>query len=796
MKIKNISTSQFAGIKDKSIRFEDGLNIVYGENESGKSTLLNLLSAALFKEAKLDRRKDAAFVESYFPSAVKGGIAGDFIDGKVTFETADGQFTVSKEWGAEPSVRLSTPQTTVRAQSTVNELLKQQLVYGEGVYAGMLFSPRKDNEFALRTILNDFADKKDKDNSIRQELAATITMAFAESDSVSIDTIENAIEQKIDALSRRWDVTTDMPVRKSGGGRYLNGVGAVLNAYYNLEDSRAVLNEIQARKKTAEEASAAYKEAEAQLKDVENDCTEFEQFYNRLATQAERKNSIELQNKMLAEYKTVLKNWPVYLEETEKAAKLSDEMNKRRIADMYTKAKVYKEQADAYRKSIDGKPCPAAEEIRQVTECSRKITQLENRLCGINLNAIVRMMAGHTVQIVSVLTGEEIALTDGNAAITEAVRIIVPGVMEMELSPADVNVADVENSITANRDIINGIFAKYTVESVEQMEAVRNEILEIQNQLEKTQANMDALLGTISFDRLEAAFESITGEIRQASDIQADIRELCGPQTPDRFISSREAFTDSYAEKYTSIGELKGICFDITQKLAELTDSIDKLDNIPEKYQDISSPDDYLQDLRDVRGDMQVRKQDALIRKTNAVAALENYESNLTEDPYAAVTKAETAFEEQKALLNHWLHIRQVFTQQKASLTNNPMEGLADSFMSYLDIITEGKITSEFPDGDKLNMNIYSSDRLMSYSKLSEGTKDTVALAFRLAVLDHLFPDGGGVIVLDDPFTDMDTARTHQACKLLQQCATRHQIIFLTCREEYNDLLQGNIIEM
>ena len=63
-----------------------------------------------------------------------------------------------------------------------------------------------------------------------------------------------------------------------------------------------------------------------------------------------------------------------------------------------------------------------------------------------------------------------------------------------------------------------------------------------------------------------------------------------------------------------------------------------------------------------------------------------------------------------------------------------------------------------------------------------------------LAVLDHLFPEGGGVIVFDDPFTDMDSDRTAQSCELIKECAKKHQVIFLTCREEYVEMLSGNKI--
>lgn len=124
------------------------------------------------------------------------------------------------------------------------------------------------------------------------------------------------------------------------------------------------------------------------------------------------------------------------------------------------------------------------------------------------------------------------------------------------------------------------------------------------------------------------------------------------------------------------------------------------------------------------------------------------------------------------------------------------MEDITKHFACYLGLISGGKVFPEFPQTDKLDMNIYSGDRLVNYRRLSEGTKETVYLAFRLAVLDHLFPNGGGVIVLDDPLTDMDEERVEQSCALIRDCAERHQVIFLTCREAYLPQLQGNVIRI
>ena len=55
MKIKKVATEQFAGIRDREVDFDDGINIIYGKNESGKSTLVNLISRTFFQDAKTDR---------------------------------------------------------------------------------------------------------------------------------------------------------------------------------------------------------------------------------------------------------------------------------------------------------------------------------------------------------------------------------------------------------------------------------------------------------------------------------------------------------------------------------------------------------------------------------------------------------------------------------------------------------------------------------------------------------------------------------------------------------------------
>ena len=66
--------------KDKSLEFTDGLNVLLGNNESGKSTLIEGIHAAMFKATKQDRRSvaDKTFYAKFMPLP-----DGDSIDSRL-----------------------------------------------------------------------------------------------------------------------------------------------------------------------------------------------------------------------------------------------------------------------------------------------------------------------------------------------------------------------------------------------------------------------------------------------------------------------------------------------------------------------------------------------------------------------------------------------------------------------------------------------------------------------------------------------------------------------------------------
>lgn len=93
MKIKNVKINNFGKLENKEIEFEDNINLIYGENESGKSTLLKFISSMFYGASKNKNGKNITDYEKYKPWN-----NGEF-SGKIKYELDDGEtFEIFREF--------------------------------------------------------------------------------------------------------------------------------------------------------------------------------------------------------------------------------------------------------------------------------------------------------------------------------------------------------------------------------------------------------------------------------------------------------------------------------------------------------------------------------------------------------------------------------------------------------------------------------------------------------------------------------------------------------------------------
>ncbi len=85
MKILNLKINNFGKLINKEIKLKDGINIIYGENESGKSTLLKFIMGMFYG---LSKNKNGKFISDYERYTPWGG--GEF-SGKISYELDSGE---------------------------------------------------------------------------------------------------------------------------------------------------------------------------------------------------------------------------------------------------------------------------------------------------------------------------------------------------------------------------------------------------------------------------------------------------------------------------------------------------------------------------------------------------------------------------------------------------------------------------------------------------------------------------------------------------------------------------------
>lgn len=792
MNIKTIKTRQFAGIKNKEVELESGLNILVGNNETGKSTLIELIYQMLYRNSKLSKREDKDFFEKYIPSNEKG----DVVDGTLVFTTSEGEYTLNKKWGVVSECELVDLDGNITAnEEKIREIVAAELIYKQGLYDDVVFVSQNNKLNVVEHILN----KLDKKAAVKQDLVSIIAAeGMTSTEGISPEDIEKIIQSKLDALSGHWDFVMDGPEKRRGiENPWAKDVGIILKSYYQLAELEEKLRKGEMVEKAIEADNIKIHEAKKKFEEHSAEKYEYEKYAEILATY---KSGMKLRQEYKIKQEEInrdLISYPELIKSYEKAAELDVLLKAEKIINSYRSIEGMKNKLSEARALVDGKMKVDADDERRLTEAETAIIGLNARLSNLDLAASIKKLGTADIIVKSVATGKNIDISTGNFDINETVEITIPGIMNLIITARGVDVEEIKKQLAEATAGYNAILNKYKVLNIKELRAKKEEYAELLKRFEFINEEYNRLTTGVELSKLELEYNEVKGKEEQFTGLNEKIEELCKSEPITSFIAKQEQKIEIIRDKYgkdDTVNAMKSCLSKVEIEIGKLDSIEDDAANIPEKYLKLTDLDEYKSYLNS-------NIDNANHNIKEAEAALREDERKLgdvaLDDLRIYIADAALELQRHKDEYERWKHILEVLENTREIMAGeSTMPDVKERFARYLSVITEGRIVLQSMD-DNMDINIYSGNNPIKYAILSEGTKDTIALAFRLAILEHLFPEGGGLVVFDDPFTEMDESRTRQACKLVQKFAdTGNQVIFVTCDNKYRQLLSGKLIEI
>jgi len=797
MKINSIRLHPFAGFSDKTFTFADGLNIVHGANEFGKSTLFSAISAVLFIDSKPRKgSEDDKLIQRFMPRQ-----GGSEIRLTLHFE-ADGVSNVlCKSWNVNPKLNKVTLKSAGSdyGDQQAEDRLKDLLRLNRASWENMLFIEQSSIH---ETVVQ-----------LRSELQsmAQIQSFMKDADPFDQSGFLAEVKGQLEQHESRWDNILKRPA----GGRgienpWSNGVGLILKAWYEKEQYRARHHDIlhaetrigelnqQIHSISIEKDSmdAFIRTGEPLLKDVNRSIqiTAEKQVVERegndlksihkvwVSAEAELPRLKQDLAQLLAERLKLQQE----LENARKRA-LADDML-RRNTDVQASVKRMSEQRFALDRMTD-----IPESVLQEASASEKVIRdARLRLEAQQLKATLETTA--PVSITAFIPGKDPQQFDLQPGATETLSSrgsisISYGAVALRVVSGNVDVDQLEQSIQIQEQKIRSICEAYKVEDVDELRTRRSDLVKAREYINTLEGNLKAQLGGRSLEQWNQEVAAL-GEIpatREMNVIQTALNELASRiASTEQEIKAKDQNMAQWVLQFETPDKLLDNVTDLRSKWRQLCDEAAALQPLPEGY---THPNQFIQALqaKQHRRGQLVDQLGNLVEERGTLTGRLDREEFSAEELSEKIQVADLAYEHRLAQAKALRRIVEVHGSLNDETRKDPFEQVGSRIRTLVERLSGGKYGKvEFREN--LQDRIGNDDIQLESDILSKGMKGSLALAVRLAYAEVYLTDMDGFLMLDDPFTELDPERRRHAATVLQEMAGEKQMILFTCHPDHAQL--------
>jgi len=790
MQILQYAAEQFAGVRDQRIDFSPGINVVLGENETGKSTMIAAIFHALTTSSRVNKRTGKEFIARFFPSN-----DGNAIDTKLEFSIDDSVFLLKKIWDKE---NISDSQCILKEKdgavwrgASAEQKLQELLPYGAAAYSNLIFGRQSHEDEILAWCYDFFNNQKNTDiETVRNQ----ITRAFSAAGGISEEKFLAILHTKMEALVNRWDVRRNAPEKDRDIDNPWARRGTILEAYYSYRIAERACQEAE----QVEEKTANLTNRLAQL---EKEKITLETQWEELLSQKGAIQNRDKTQRLLTEAEQSLQtlrrvsaDWSKRLRESEQGKALTamweeyqTRQNKNSLTQKIQRFSALQAEIDELQTSI-AQYTDLPNDKQQAERLFSRLERNQNRLNAAKLQIKIQLQESYVAQI-SDADGTVKTISGSFETVAGFVQLSIPNVGQIQAAPEGIDIEALQQQILQDKTTLQIILDKYQTASVQELSNRMNALQQLTYMARQKETEKQFLLQNETINILQERADAyiVHPDIQLPETLETDIRQFlraAGKPTLESILAVHESTVQSYIDAYGSLSLLKAQ-YDRKQKEAEQYRR--QLANLP----DALSSTDYQYRamlLKKQRENLDQQQQETL-RQLGQIDALETADSPSMQ---SEVERLKQLWELEIKKYKGYQQIEQDFNQL-CSQTEDKLSAFYQTLNHYLATLSGETLSMQSENGLIIQSG---NNKIPIKELLSEGARKTVLLAFRLAALTYFFPNGNGMIVLDDDLLDMDTIRRTYAATLLQEFAQNHQVIFTTCDPSVANLLGGKRIEL
>jgi uncharacterized protein YhaN len=844
MEFKKLIIKSFGKFQNKTIEFNKGFNLIYGENEAGKSTVHKFLEAMLFGFYKpnMKNRKLIDDYDKYFPWDNSLDYSGvmivqdenqlrlerNFMKEKESLEIYDNETgaNVTENFDYDSVIRTYEPakkllglnKTTYNNTVSISQMgskTSEQLV-GEIKNNIINLGDTQSIDISLEKIQKEIADNKAKIGNVRSRKSKYYEV---------ISTIE-VLEQELEDATKIWGKIKQLRLEENELAIELDQKETDKNTIEKR------MNRI--RNKEFEEKFKDAKRIKNEIKELDEMLIGLEKYKDiskqEINDAIENFNKLEIAKKDEENIQGLIDQYNDMLEKMQKDLKTISEHeieigNSERISrDVYK----YEEFENSKQYVSSGTNDSQIEEIKVEIE---KLTAYKNKsklllILAIVFTALSGILTGYYF-LQNILTKKssffaENALfaniinpfLDSFHIVTLVVGLIFLGIviaivvrknyyntgvvsLELKLDKLLRNIRIAENRIQDITDKQNSILEKYNVTDIGELVAekdkrIQEEVFYQENY--KRVENIESDINNMT-NKLEDKKTLLAQKKSEIGLLTIAIDKLKGTIDIDSYEDFNGVIDEYYEYKRLQNEKAnKQQLFEQITKGKEFEEISREFGEIEVDSSDLDVNYNELEEALKVLNEEIIEKNKTITAILTAISNEENAVRKIV-DIVEDLSDYRQKQEEMDKKLKVYSLIEEAMEEISNKTHNNFAPGLNKRISEMIAVATDYKYT-ELKVNPEMEVLVVDNDnnKLVSSDNLSAGTIDLVYFALRLAIADIINEGKNIPIILDDCFVQYDERRLVKMLELLAK--QERQVIMLTCHKREKQLLEKIVKEI